>query len=256
MEDNRRSQARTEFDKSIEVFLLSNINIKSSVKLSNCYNQLIETVYRIEFPGNSQPQIKALSATCGWSIDNKLAENIVKISVPVNTRNADLATAAVDGKEQELPQVGFSDQTFEPSPLDDLSKLELTQEEVESVNTPEGLVEYEVIQKVIANRSLGFSFRMHPMVQQYIGYYRGRGRQTMEVGLYRSGMFMRMARRIFREEGVPENVAWLGQVESAWKPTARSWAAAAGLWQFIPGTGSRYGLRQNAHVDERNSFES
>ena len=77
----------------------------------------------------------------------------------------------------------------------------------------------------------------------------------METGLYRSGMFMRMARKIFREEGIPENIAWLGQVESAWKPTARSWAAAAGLWQFIPGTGARYNLRQNGYVDERNSFE-
>jgi membrane-bound lytic murein transglycosylase D len=68
-------------------------------------------------------------------------------------------------------------------------------------------------------------------------------------------MFMRMARRIFKEEGVPENVAWLGQVESTWKPTALSWAAASGLWQFIPGTGARYGLRRTAYVDERNSFD-
>jgi membrane-bound lytic murein transglycosylase D len=68
-------------------------------------------------------------------------------------------------------------------------------------------------------------------------------------------MFMSMARRIFREEGIPENVAWLGQVESTWKPTALSWAAASGLWQFIPGTGARYGLRRTAHVDERNSFD-
>jgi membrane-bound lytic murein transglycosylase D len=68
-------------------------------------------------------------------------------------------------------------------------------------------------------------------------------------------MFMRMARRIFREEGVPENVAWLGQVESMWKPTAMSWASASGLWQFIPGTGTRFGLRRTAYVDERNSFE-
>ena len=44
-------------------------------------------------------------------------------------------------------------------------------------------------------------------------------------------------------------------MESAWRPTARSEAAASGLWQFIPGTGSRFGLRQTAYVDERNSFE-
>ncbi|MFV0387848.1 MAG: transglycosylase SLT domain-containing protein, partial [Pyrinomonadaceae bacterium] len=95
----------------------------------------------------------------------------------------------------------------------------------------------------------------HQMVQQYINYYRGRGRRTKEVGLYRSGMFKSMIRRLYREEGIPENIAWLAQVESAWKPTAHSWAAAAGLWQFIPGTGSRYGLRRTAHVDERQSFE-
>jgi len=64
-----------------------------------------------------------------------------------------------------------------------------------------------------------------------------------------------MARRIFKEEGVPENVAWLGQVESSWKPSALSWAAASGLWQFIPGTGSRFGLKRTAYVDERNSFD-
>src|SRR4029079_10078690 len=75
-------------------------------------------------------------------------------------------------------------------------------------------------------------------------------------GLYRSGMFMRMAHRIFKEEGVPENIAWLGQVESTWKPTAPSTAAASGLWRFIPGTGSRFGLQRTAYVDERNSFDA
>ncbi len=47
----------------------------------------------------------------------------------------------------------------------------------------------------------------------------------------------------------------MGQVESAWKVRAVSWAAASGLWQFIPSTGRRYGLRQNAYIDERNSIE-
>ncbi len=103
--------------------------------------------------------------------------------------------------------------------------------------------------------TLDFQFKLHPLVVQYINYYQGRGRATMETGLRRSGQYMTMARRIFREEGVPEDIVWLGQVESSWRPTARSWAAASGLWQFIPGTGSRFGLRQTAYIDERNSFE-
>src|SRR5688572_30889374 len=77
----------------------------------------------------------------------------------------------------------------------------------------------------------------------------------MEGGLRRSGQYMKLARKIFAEEGVPLDVTWLGQVESAWKPRAVSWAAASGLWQFIPSTGRMYGLRQNAYIDERNSYE-
>jgi len=66
---------------------------------------------------------------------------------------------------------------------------------------------------------------------------------------------MAMARKIFKEEGVPQDIAWLGQVESAWSPVARSWASAVGLWQFIPSTGARYGLNQTYYVDDRSSFE-
>jgi membrane-bound lytic murein transglycosylase D len=47
----------------------------------------------------------------------------------------------------------------------------------------------------------------------------------------------------------------LGQVESAWRPKVVSWASASGLWQFVPSTGRRFGLRQTAWIDERNSFE-
>ena len=169
--------------------------------------------------------------------------------------NTALITSA-DGKmmQPDEIQVGFNEQIFEPSPLDELAKLQLTQEEV-NIDTPEAQQQYQYIQYAVANKSLGFTFQVHPLIQQFLNYYQGRGRKTMEVGLYRSGMFMQMARRIFREEGVPENVAWLGQVESAWKPTAMSWASASGLWQFIPGTGARFGLRRTAHIDERNSFE-
>jgi membrane-bound lytic murein transglycosylase D len=107
-----------------------------------------------------------------------------------------------------------------------------------------------------AKKNVNFSFTLNPLVQQYINYYQGsRGRATMENGLRRSGMYMRLARQIFAQEGVPLDVTWLGQVESAWKPKAVSWAAASGLWQFIPSTGRMYGLRQNAYIDERNSFE-
>lgn len=259
LQDNRRSEAREDFDKSVEVFLISGVDVQRNQTLRECYSQLIETIYRMEFPNNQVPQIRSLSGTCGWNIDTKLADEMAKKSQNQTTSEKSLdgaiASSVVGGQNQPTDaQNGFSEQSFEASPLDELSKLQLNVEEA-NVETPEAQQQLQYAMVAVANKSLGFQFQVHPMIQQFINYYRGRGRKTMEVGLYRSGMFMLMARRIFREEGVPENIAWLGQVESAWKPTAMSWAAASGLWQFIPGTGTRFGLKRSAYVDERNSFE-
>ena len=263
IQDNRRSQAREGFDKAVEVFLMSSVNVNSNQKLNGCYTQLIETIYRMEFPSVQPPQIKSLAATCGWNIDSALADGVVAklAQKPMSNDAAKTGGAAlISATPTATPTTddiaqGFNEQRFEPAIGDELARVELTPEEQNVVNTPEGQQQYQLIKVAIANKSLGFDFQNHAMVMQFVAYYQGRGRGTMSIGLERSGMFMRMARRIFREEGVPENVAWLGQVESAWKPQAMSWASASGLWQFIPGTGAEYGLRRTPYVDERNSFE-
>jgi membrane-bound lytic murein transglycosylase D len=64
-----------------------------------------------------------------------------------------------------------------------------------------------------------------------------------------------MAEKIFKQERVPEDLIWLAQAESVWKPNALSWASAKGIWQFIPGTGQRYGLAQTAWIDQRSHPE-
>jgi membrane-bound lytic murein transglycosylase D len=51
--------------------------------------------------------------------------------------------------------------------------------------------------------------------------------------------------------GMPLELALLPVVESAFEPYAYSRARASGLWQFIPGTGSRFGLKQNWWYDGR-----
>jgi membrane-bound lytic murein transglycosylase D len=51
--------------------------------------------------------------------------------------------------------------------------------------------------------------------------------------------------------GMPLELALLPVVESAFEPYARSWATANGLWQFMPGTGELYGLKQDWWYDGR-----
>ena len=131
LQDNRRPQARDDFDKSVEVFLMSGINLQSNnnAKARDCYNQLIETVYRMEYPTQAQvPQIRSLNATCGWTIDNDLADKVAKSvltapipQTPVTTTNNSAVAAVVPNPNQTTDSVsGFTEQKFEPSPLDDL----------------------------------------------------------------------------------------------------------------------------------------
>ncbi len=51
--------------------------------------------------------------------------------------------------------------------------------------------------------------------------------------------------------GMPTEIALLPIVESAFQPFAYSHGRAAGIWQFIPGTGKMYGLKQNWWYDGR-----
>jgi membrane-bound lytic murein transglycosylase D len=227
LEDNKRDQARDEFDRAVDSILESGLDVRASQRLQGFYLELVERIYREEVPLTRAP-IQA-------NISELVAQNGGTPGTTVQQKT-------------EPPQIGFREQKFEPSPLDDLSKLVLTPEE-------QNVSEADVLALEQAKQNVNFAFTINPLIQQYINYYQGRGRATMESGLRRSGQFMKMARQIFKEEGVPVDITWLGQVESAWKPKAQSWAAASGLWQFIPGTGRDYGLRQTAWIDERNSFE-
>jgi membrane-bound lytic murein transglycosylase D len=53
------------------------------------------------------------------------------------------------------------------------------------------------------------------------------------------------------KRGMPTELALLPVIESAFNPQALSHADAAGLWQFVPGTGKDYNLKQNMFKDER-----
>lgn len=92
-------------------------------------------------------------------------------------------------------------------------------------------------------------------VEQWIEFFTGRGRKHMNLWLSRSGKYFPMMTKIFDEEGVPRQLAYLSMVESALNPTARSWASAVGLWQFIKTTGKMYGLESDFYLDERRDPE-
>jgi membrane-bound lytic murein transglycosylase D len=233
--DGNFDRARREYDRAVDIVLESGLDVRTDARLQQYYQGLIEHIY--------QRQMTLMTSAPAASTQDVA---VVKTGGPQEPATAQ--TAQPKPNDKPIAERGFGQQSFTPSPRDELAKIKLTEEETKNVST-------EQVQTAVVAAKLDFNFKPNGLIQSFINYYTGRGRATMEQGLRRSGRFMTMARKIFKEEGVPQDIAWLGQVESAWSPVARSWAAAVGLWQFIPGTGARYGLAQSYYVDERSSFE-
>ncbi len=91
----------------------------------------------------------------------------------------------------------------------------------------------------------------HPLVDQWVKYFMGRGRKHMEVYLERSARYLPMMQNVLRENGLPEELVYVALIESGFSPRAHSSANAVGYWQFIRPTGRRYGLKVDGLVDER-----
>ena len=76
-------------------------------------------------------------------------------------------------------------------------------------------------------------------------------RKKFEGFLERAGLWAPPILEKLEERGMPRDLIFLAMIESGFNPAAQSWASAAGVWQFIPETGQRYGLAIDRAVDER-----
>lgn len=71
-----------------------------------------------------------------------------------------------------------------------------------------------------------------------------------KLGLQRSGKYMNYMREVFRSHDLPEELTALPHVESSFNYKAYSSVGAAGIWQFMRGTGRLF-MRVDYTVDER-----
>jgi membrane-bound lytic murein transglycosylase D len=88
-------------------------------------------------------------------------------------------------------------------------------------------------------------------VNQVMSYYRGKGRKVFLRWMDRAQVMLPRIQEILRDEGLPEELAYLAMIESGLNPKAYSWAHASGVWQFIRSTGRLFGLHSDWWYDER-----
>lgn len=89
------------------------------------------------------------------------------------------------------------------------------------------------------------------IVRKFIDMYSGRLRKSVSYMLGAANFYMPIFEQALDLYNLPYELKYLPIIESALNPKAVSKAGAAGLWQFMLGTGKLYGLQANSLVDER-----
>lgn len=89
------------------------------------------------------------------------------------------------------------------------------------------------------------------VVQKFIDRYSGKLRRSVSYMLGAGNFYMPVFEEALEAYNLPLELKYLPVIESALNPTAVSRVGATGLWQFMIGTGKRYGLEVNSLVDER-----
>ena len=89
------------------------------------------------------------------------------------------------------------------------------------------------------------------IVQKFIDRYTGRLRHSVSYMLGASNFYIPIFEEALEAYGLPLELKYLPIIESALNPKATSRVGAAGLWQFMVGTGKQYGLEVNSLIDER-----
>lgn len=108
---------------------------------------------------------------------------------------------------------------------------------------------------VLGSEEIDLPIEMNDQVVGAINLYSGRFKNWFARALSRGAPHLPRIREILAEAGIPQDLAYVPIVESAFNPVALSRAKAKGLWQFIPSTGKQYGLKQDFFIDERSNME-
>ena len=96
-----------------------------------------------------------------------------------------------------------------------------------------------------------FPIDLNDKVLTWVRLFTTDRRGYMERTLERGSVYFPMIRQVFAEEGVPQDLGYLGVVESGYINQAKSRARAVGMWQFMPSTGRLFGLKIDRWIDER-----
>ncbi len=200
------------------------------------YNAALDLMLKANYPVNADPKLSHLFDEIGDVVqaDDKTASD-------------DDTEADTDTGDSGDTEEADADVPSQPAPIDS----------IEDMTLPPGDPRLAAMaRKELISVKHDLPLTVNPSVLQYLSFFTTpKGRSVVEHGLEREGQYDAMVRRVLHEEGVPEDLVYLAQAESAFLPDAVSRVGARGIWQFMPYRGEEYGLERNYWIDERSDPE-
>ena len=233
---------------------LSTSNSQDTVKVAekvSAVNEMLESARRDYVNALYQQKLGFKAEALNYfesslSLINKLS---YYPSIEENTTYAELESAIVEDYQKYIESIDELPENASINAFEEWMNKKIPDNVIDEDSTS---VETEKSTIVVVG---DFPLEVNRYVEKYIEYFTGRGRHYIESWLTRSGKYFPIMAKIFAEEKVPQQLIFLSMPESGLNPTARSWAKAVGLWQFIKGTGRLYDLNVNFNIDERKDPE-
>jgi membrane-bound lytic murein transglycosylase D len=191
-------------------------------KAQEDFDRAADQILKSGFPADSDPRLSKLSDQIGEA-----------------DQTGDLNVSKDSADESDTPA--------EPAAIDEIADLTLP------AGDPRLALKAE---KELISVRHDLPLTVNDSVLQYLSFFTTvRGRAIVSHGLDRAGRYDDMIRRVLKEEGVPQDLIYLAQAESAFQPQAVSRAGARGIWQFMPYRGEEYDLERTYWVDDRSDPE-
>lgn len=197
----------------------------------------------------SATQEQTASLTVSKPEKPNTADEEAQIVCPLPTPGDDLQLTPADPSEENNEIEAAADS---PDVLtEELILPESEQNVAEEVQQLEALGQWEAGKPAELTVDFDFPITMNKQVEFYINFFQNEKPNVFTNWLKRSGRYLPMIHQQLEESGLPKDLAYLAMIESGFILSAYSPMHAAGLWQFISATGTRYKLVINKEVDER-----
>ncbi|HKF51451.1 MAG TPA: LysM peptidoglycan-binding domain-containing protein [Candidatus Acidoferrales bacterium] len=227
--------ARKDFNQAIHELTKNNLEATGDVRLQQLFNRIVDTMQTDEMATEAKDEATA-------EANEDAADNAADNADNGDNASADNSNSTTDNSDDTTAQAPPQS----TAPIEEIAELEDL-----PASDPKlaALAEKELI-----TVPHDLPLTLNASVLQYLSYFASpRGRDIVEMGLQRAGRYRAMIESTLKKEGLPLDLFYLAQAESAFKPRAVSSKGARGIWQFMPYTGQEYGLHRTYYVDQRDN---